>query len=323
MQRGSWTFAGLHFGLYGTPSAEMAAAAIEVMGFLMGFLGLIGNLVATLLPYWETSAHIGPNIVTAVVNMKGLWMECVYQSTGSFQCETYNTILGLRTDLQAARAMMVISLLLSVMGCAVSSIGMQCTVCMDGTSAKAKVAGAGGCLFLTAGLLSLIPVSWKTHEVIQTFYQLGIPESVKFEIGDCLYVGLASSLMSLLGGGLLSVSCCDDLEVSGGFRRHNGSYPYPDRRGTGGAARGGSHSVPYRPATLQTGINLNPTNKNQTLASQVSTSSHSTPAGHSSKKPARPNTAASYDVTGLQSQASGLKHIPAQGWMTKAAKPMA
>uniref|UniRef100_A0A3B4E164 Uncharacterized protein n=1 Tax=Pygocentrus nattereri TaxID=42514 RepID=A0A3B4E164_PYGNA len=278
----------------------MAAAAMEVMGFLMSFIGMIGNLVATLLPYWETSAHIGSNIVTAVVNMKGLWMQCVYQSTGNFQCETYNTILGLRTDLQAARAMMVISLLLSVMACVVSSVGMQCTVCMDGSSVKSKVAGVGGCLFLTAGLLSLIPVSWKIHEVIQTFYQYSVPESLKFEIGDCLYVGLASSLMSILGGGLLSVSCCDDLEVRRGFRRQNGGYPYPDRTGTGGMVHGRSHSVPYRPATLQTGINLNPTNKNQTLASHVSTSSHSTPAAHSSRKPARHNAPASYDVTGGQ-----------------------
>ncbi|XP_066502708.1 claudin-2 isoform X2 [Hoplias malabaricus] len=277
----------------------MVAAAMEVMGFLMAFLGMIGNLVATLLPYWETSAHIGPNIVTAVVNLKGLWMECVYQSTGAFQCEAYNTILGLRTDLQAARAMMVISLILSIMACAVSTVGMQCTVCMEGSSGKAKMAGAGGCVFIFAGLMSLIPVSWKTHEVIQTFYHYSVPDSMKFEIGDCLYVGLASSLMSMLGGGLLSASCCDDLEANGGFRRHTGGYPYPDRTGTGGRARAAPRSVPYRPATLQTGINLNTANKNQTLASHVSTSSHSTAPPHSSRKLGKHNAAAaSYDVTG-------------------------
>ncbi|KAG9265888.1 claudin-2 [Astyanax mexicanus] len=276
----------------------MAAAALEVMGLLMGFLGMIGNLVATMLPYWETSAHIGSNIVTAVVTMKGLWMECVYQSTGAFQCETYNTILGLRSDLQAARAMMVISILFSVIACAVSSMGMQCTMCMDGSSVKAKVAGAGGCLFLVAGLLSLIPVSWKTHEVVRTFYHYTVHDSMKFEIGDCLYVGLASSIMSLFGGGLLSVSCFDDLDTSRGFRHHPGGYPYPERSGAGGTTRGGKHSVPYRPATLQTGINLNPAAKNQTLASQISNSSHSTAPGHGSKKPARHNAAASYDVTG-------------------------
>ncbi|XP_039532353.1 claudin-2 [Pimephales promelas] len=248
----------------------MAVAALELMGFFFGLFGMLGTLVATLLPYWATSAHVGPNIVTAVVSMKGLWMECVYQSTGAFQCETYNTLLGLTTDLQSARAMMVISSICSVLACAVSTVGMQCTVCMDGSSVKSKVAGAGGSLFLLAGLLALIPVSWKTHEVVQSFYMQNMPAGLKFDIGDCLYVGLASSLLSMLGGGLLSASCCDDSDGSRGTRRR---YPYPDRS----APRGQPLATPYHPVTLHS-------SKNQTLNS---TSTHSnTPA------------AAAYDVTG-------------------------
>lgn len=277
----------------------MATAAVELMGFFLGILGMIGNLVATLLPYWEISAHIGPNIVTAVTNMKGLWMACVHQSTGAFQCETYSTILGLSTDLQVARAMMVISIILSVLACAVSSIGMQCTMCMDGSLAKTKVAGAGGCLFLIAGLLSLIPISWKTNEVVQTFYQYNLPDSLKFEIGDCLYVGIASSLTSLLGGGLLSISCYTDLEAQRGFRHYGRGYPYPERMGKHSTGRGVSHSMPFHPsATLQSAINMNSTNRNQTLVSQISSSSHSTTGVGDSRKPARQKMTASYDVTG-------------------------
>ncbi len=268
----------------------MAIAGLELIGFFFGLFGMLGTFVATLLPYWATSAHVGSNIVTAVVTMKGLWMECVYQSTGAFQCETYNTLLGLTTDLQAARAMMVISSIFSVMACAVSTVGMQCTVCMDGSSDKSKVAGVGGSLFLLAGILSLIPVSWKTHEVVQTFYMQNMPASLKFEIGDCLYVGLASSLLSILGGGLLSASCCDDLDGSRGTRHH---YPYPDRTGQ----RGPSHLMPYHPATLHSTTNPNLANKNQTLNSHLSTSTHSMPA-QDSRKSARLNTAARYDVTG-------------------------
>lgn len=268
----------------------MAILALELMGFFFGLIGMLGTLVATLLPYWATSAHIGPNIVTAVVSMKGLWMECVYQSTGAFQCETYNTLLGLTVDLQAARAMMVISSIFSVMACAVSTVGMQCTVCMDGSSVKTKVAGVGGSLFLLAGLLSLIPVAWKTHEVVQTFYMPNMPASLKFEIGDCLYVGLASSLLSMLGGGLLSASCCDDIDGNRGSRRH---YPYPERN----ALRGPSHSMTYQPAALHSTANPNITNKTQTLNSHTSSGTHSIPA-QDSRKTARHNTAAGYDVTG-------------------------
>nr|XP_055035617.1 claudin-2 [Misgurnus anguillicaudatus]XP_055035618.1 claudin-2 [Misgurnus anguillicaudatus]XP_055035619.1 claudin-2 [Misgurnus anguillicaudatus] len=272
----------------------MALAGLELMGFFLGIFGMLGTLVATLLPYWEISAHIGSNIVTAVVNMKGLWMECVYQSTGAFQCETYNTMLGLTPDLQAARAMMVISSIFSLLACMVSTIGMQCTTCMSGSSAKTKAAGVGGSLFLLAGLLSLIPISWKTHEVVQTFHMSNIPDSLKFEIGDCLYIGLASSLISMLGGGLLSASCCDDLDSSRGTRH---PYPYPDQKGVGRVPHAASHSMSFRPATLQTKNHV-PANMTQTLNSQNSTSTHSSVPAQDSRKSTQQNTAARYDVTG-------------------------
>ena len=46
--------------LVSSPSViVMASAALELMGFFMGLLGLLGTLVATVLPYWQISAHIG------------------------------------------------------------------------------------------------------------------------------------------------------------------------------------------------------------------------------------------------------------------------
>uniref|UniRef100_A0A8C9XIC2 Claudin n=1 Tax=Sander lucioperca TaxID=283035 RepID=A0A8C9XIC2_SANLU len=167
----------------------MASAALELMGFFLGLLGMLGTMVATVLPYWQISAHIGSNIVTAVANMRGLWMECVYQSTGAFQCETYNSMLSLPSNLQASRALMVISIVLSVLAIAMAALGMQCTLCLEGTgSVKSRVAGASGGLFLASGFLSLIPVAWTTHEVVQTFYQPNLHSSMKFELGECLFI---------------------------------------------------------------------------------------------------------------------------------------
>nr|XP_040035944.1 claudin-2 isoform X3 [Gasterosteus aculeatus aculeatus] len=265
----------------------MASAALELMGFFLGLLGMLGTLVATVLPYWQISAHIGSNIVTAVANMRGLWMECVYQSTGAFQCETYNSMLALSPDLQASRALMVISLVLSVLAVAVAALGMQCTLCLEGAgAAKSRVAGASGGLFLTAGFLSLIPVSWTTHEVVQTFYRPDLPSSMKFELGECLYVGLASSLVTMLGGGMLSASCCEE---QGGGRRHAGGYPYPVGVAVpGGGAR--TTSQTYHNPTLQAGASRGPA-----MVRSTSHSSQSTAHGaQGAKKPA----AAGYDITG-------------------------
>ncbi|KAM7374000.1 hypothetical protein PAMP_006679 [Pampus punctatissimus] len=271
----------------------MASPALELMGFFLGLLGMLGTLVATVLPYWRISAHIGSNIVTAVANTRGLWMECVYQSTGAFQCETYNSMLALSSDLQASRALMVISVVLSILAIAMSTLGMQCTLCLEGTgAAKSRVAGAGGGLFLTAGFLALIPVSWTTHEVVQTFYRPNIPSSMKFELGECLYVGLASALVSMLGGGMLCVSCCD-VQDGGRGRRHGGGYPYPVGGGvTGTGVR--TTSQTYRNPTLQVG-GINTASRGQTLVRTASGSSQSsTHRVQGAKKP----TAAGYDITG-------------------------
>ncbi|XP_060941261.1 claudin-14-like [Limanda limanda] len=269
----------------------MASAALELMGFFLGLVGLLGTLVATVLPYWQISAHIGSNIVTAVASMRGLWMECVYQSTGAFQCETYNSMLSLPSDLQASRALMVISIVLSVLGIALASLGMQCTLCLEGSPVKSRVAGASGCLFLTAGFLALIPVSWTTHEVVQTFYRPNVPSSMKFELGECLYTGLASALISMLGGAMLCVSCCGEPD-NGRGRRNAGGYPYP----VGGAMSGSgvrTTSQLYRNPNLQ-GVGLNLPSRGQTLVRNTSDSTHSSAHVQGAKKP----TAAGYDITG-------------------------
>ncbi|KAF3705869.1 Claudin-14 [Channa argus] len=270
----------------------MAAAALELMGFFLGLFGMLGTLVSTVLPMWQVSAHIGSNIVTAVENMRGLWMECVYQSTGTFQCEVYSSMLALPSNLQASRALMVISLVLSVIAIAITVLGMQCTLCLEGTgSVKSRVAGTGGCLLLAAGFLSLIPVSWTTHEVVQTFYKPTVHSSTKYELGQCLYIGLASSLISILGGAILCASCCEEQDGGRG-RRHGGGYPYPVGGGVPGAgARITSQT--YRNPTLVGGINT--ASRGQTLIRGNSGSSKSTMHGvQGAKKP----TAAGYDITG-------------------------
>ncbi|CAN9501068.1 unnamed protein product [Ophioblennius macclurei] len=274
----------------------MASVALELMGFFLGLLGMLGTLVATVLPYWQISAHIGSNIVTAVANMRGLWMECVYQSTGAFQCETYNSMLALPADLQASRALMVISLVLSVLAVAMAALGMQCTLCLDGAgTAKSRVAGAAGGLFLAAGFLALIPVAWTTHEVVQTFYRPSVPSSLKFELGECLYVGLASALVTMLGGGLLCVSCCDEAAHAGRGRRLAGGYPYPV--GGGGGVSGTAPrttSQTYRNPTLQV-VGGGAGGRADALVRSTSASSGSSAqAGPAAKKP----TAAGYDITG-------------------------
>lgn len=199
----------------------MASWALELLGFSLSLLGLIGTLIATVLPHWWRSAHVGTNIITAVAYVKGLWMECVWHSTGVYQCQAHRSQLALPADLRAARAMMVISCLLSVLAAGIAVVGMRCTRCAEGSPAKASIAGSGGIGFIAAGLLCLVPVSWSTNDIVMDFYNPTLPAGMKYEIGQALYLGFVSSTLTMLGGALLCASCLGN------------EPPFPPRSGTG------------------------------------------------------------------------------------------
>ncbi|XP_072440472.1 claudin-14-like [Chiloscyllium punctatum] len=185
----------------------MAHMGIQIIGFSLGLLGLFGTLITTILPHWHRRAHLGADIITAIEFMKGLWMECVWQSTGIYQCQVHRSQLALPPDLQAARAMMVISCLLSVLATCISVMGMKCTMCFKESSFKNNIAVAGGICYILAGIMCLIPVSWSTNDLIRDFYDPMIPPAIKYEMGEALYVGFVSMSMTLIGGALFCLSC--------------------------------------------------------------------------------------------------------------------
>uniref|UniRef100_A0A4W5JWF7 Claudin n=1 Tax=Hucho hucho TaxID=62062 RepID=A0A4W5JWF7_9TELE len=94
----------------------MASAGLQILGISMAIIGWIGDIIICALPMWKVTAFIGNNIVTAQIFWEGLWMNCVIQSTGQMQCKVYDSMLALPQDLQAARALVVISILVAVIG---------------------------------------------------------------------------------------------------------------------------------------------------------------------------------------------------------------
>ncbi|XP_063744771.1 claudin-14-like isoform X3 [Eleginops maclovinus] len=181
----------------------MASMAVQLLGFFLGLLGFVGTVVATVLPHWRSTAYVGSNIITATAYMKGLWMECVWHSTGIYQCELYRSLLALPQDLQAARALMVLSSVTSVLASLVSVMGMKCTRFARYSVIKSALVLSGGVCFICAGLLCLITVSWTTNNVILDFYDPFLPSGMKYEIGLAVYLGFASSFLSLSGGMVL------------------------------------------------------------------------------------------------------------------------
>ncbi|KAK1790353.1 hypothetical protein P4O66_013994 [Electrophorus voltai] len=188
-------------------AAATMSAGLELIGIVLGVLGCMLAIIACALPMWRVTAFIGYNIVTAQIMWEGLWMSCVVQSTGQMQCKIYDSMLALSTDLQAARALTVISILLIVVAVLVFIVGAQCTNCIEDETAKAKVVILAGVLFVAAGLMQLIPVCWNANTIIRDFYNPLLSDSQRRELGAALYIGLAAAALLLLGGSLLCCSC--------------------------------------------------------------------------------------------------------------------
>lgn len=185
----------------------MPSQGLQFIGILTAFLGWVGALVACGLPQWRVSAFIGANIVTAQIIWEGIWMSCVVQSTGQMQCKIYDSVLALSTDLQAARAMIIISILAGGIGILISIAGAKCTTCIEDTRAKSVACIVAGVSFIIAGVLCLIPVSWTAHSIVADFYNPVLTDAQRREMGSCLYVGWAAAGLMLLGGALLCLNC--------------------------------------------------------------------------------------------------------------------
>ncbi|KAM9728494.1 claudin-7-B-like isoform 1-T1 [Menidia menidia] len=217
----------------------MANSGLQILGFALSLLGLIGLIIGTILPQWKMSAFVGSNIITAVSMYEGLWMSCAFQSTGQIQCKVYDSILQLNSALQATRALMIVSIIVAVAGLGVSCMGMKCTNCGgDDKTKKSRIAMTGGIIILIGGkspfsfffgpcpssqsisltasvmfflvftaLCAIIACSWYAHDIIRAFYDPFTPVNTRYEFGSAIFIAWAGSFLAIVGGGMLAASC--------------------------------------------------------------------------------------------------------------------
>ncbi len=185
----------------------MASLGLQILGVALSSVGLLGTIMTCVLPMWRVTAFIGNNIVTAQVIWEGLWMSCVVQSTGHMQCKVYDSLLALSPDLQAARALLVLSIVLSVFGILLAVVGGKCTTCIENKTAKARVVISAGLFFLISGLLCVTPVCWSAYTIIRDFYNPLLMDAQRRELGASLYTGWGAAGLLLTGGAILCCQC--------------------------------------------------------------------------------------------------------------------
>ncbi|NXC28127.1 CLD4 protein, partial [Campylorhamphus procurvoides] len=177
--------------------------SMQMGGLVMSLVGWVGSILTCALPMWKVTAFIGSNIVVAQVFWEGLWMNCVYEHTGQMQCKAYDSLLELNSDLQSSRIMVVTSLFVAFFAFLISLMSADFTRFMDDSSNKNRFSMVSGALFIVAGILILIPVSWTADNIVNRFYNPMVPEALKRELGAALYIGWVSSFLELFGGIIL------------------------------------------------------------------------------------------------------------------------
>ncbi|XP_026794768.1 claudin-4 [Pangasianodon hypophthalmus] len=175
----------------------------QLLAAFLAFLGFLGTILIAALPMWKMSAFVGANIVTTQIFWEGLWMTCVLQSTRHMQCKAYDSILALPQYLQATRALICISLAAGVVAIGLMVVGARCTnFFRDEWNRKARIGIVAGVVYIVAGILCLIAVSWSAHIIIQSFYNPQVISANKGELGACIYIGWVAGFLLVLGGGI-------------------------------------------------------------------------------------------------------------------------
>ncbi|KAL0173364.1 hypothetical protein M9458_029332, partial [Cirrhinus mrigala] len=180
-----------------TSSFNMGRIAKEVSGQVLCFIGFVGICVCCGIPMWRVTSYIGANIVTGQVVWDGLWMNCVMQSTGQMQCKIQDSIMRLTQDMQAARALTVIAIVIGFVGMLLTFVGGRCSSCLKNESSMAKVLICGGILCIIAGVICLIPVCWSSAYTISDFQSILTIETQKRELGAVSSAGRDHSVYFL------------------------------------------------------------------------------------------------------------------------------
>ncbi|XP_041791759.1 claudin-1-like [Chelmon rostratus] len=178
----------------------MASSGLQLLGFLLSLVGLAATVAATFMVEWKKQSQGKAHRI-----YEGLWMSC--SGNERTTCEFHQSLLKLPTEVQATRAVMLLSIFLSTVAVLVSTVGMKCTHFMDGKpESKATTAVIGGIMFMVAGLLTLIITSWYVTMIVQTFHKSHRLES--FEFGKAVFVSWAGGLLAMAGGAFLSCRRC-------------------------------------------------------------------------------------------------------------------
>ncbi|MEQ2264024.1 hypothetical protein XENORESO_017684 [Xenotaenia resolanae] len=203
-------------------SMEAPACILELLGMLVYVGAWLCALASTILPQWLT---MSTSLLPIESYDLGLWETCVVQDIGGIECRSYDSLLGLSSDLKLARILMCTALTVGLLGILVAIPGLHLIKSCkdyDGHQTKRTLTVTGGVLGMMSGVLCLVPVSYIAHMAVMHFFDEKVPDVVpRWEFGDALFCGWAAGFLLVVAGVIMVTSSrCSQVE------RH----PVPQRR---------------------------------------------------------------------------------------------
>ncbi|XP_030601434.1 claudin-4-like [Archocentrus centrarchus] len=192
----------------------MTAGVRRLLGFVMASVSFLGSIIIWALPQWRVTKIQGSRSDDFDVLCEGLWKFCVTRTYDSVtECRTYDNERGSITqDLEVARALIITGIIFGFIGILLGVAGSKFFSFVPDDMKKSKMVMASGVVFLIAGLFVLIPVRWTTNTINGNFdselspSSPDSPDSLKRELGVSIYIGLITTVLWFLGGGLLCSS---------------------------------------------------------------------------------------------------------------------
>ncbi|NXP50191.1 CLD23 protein, partial [Heliornis fulica] len=177
-----------------------------IVGLVLCPCSLVLTLTGTLAPNWRQVSHV-PDQPRDFILEQGIWDMCrELQSTHNRLCGQVDE-LGYfeQVPVRVARGLMPTSLVLSLLGLVVATLGVRCWE----KEPRHAVAGVSGLMLFVSGVLSLVPASWYTHEL----WALPVTPGSTLAVGYSLVLSYLGSCLEILGGLALTLSfhrCCKE-----------------------------------------------------------------------------------------------------------------
>ncbi|OCT93846.1 claudin-8 [Xenopus laevis] len=189
----------------------MAYFILHILGIVLGAISVLLTIIVTSMAQWRVSYMVEGNSMNCdkridgmyLSRWDGLWVTCVSKHIGSMQCNGYDSLVSISTDLKTGRVLMSFAVVISIIAFITAIVAFCFSRCCRGRD------GSRYCLFITAGIgfilaaiLVLIPISWTTSNIIIAINNHLCKTAQKQEIGEALLLGYPTIVFLLITGAI-------------------------------------------------------------------------------------------------------------------------